>query len=190
MDRRMIRILKKLAVASFVAALTFSTRSFARQPASPKESLQVPPHGPSFKGKRARNFVLRDLSGKSISLRDFAGKPVIVNFWATWCPPCLQEMPWFEELTKEYAQSGLTILGLSLDIESNSATPEKIATTVRRLGVTYPILLPDKSIHALYGPVHLLPETFYINRKGVIVEDVWGHADKGTIEKYIREIVK
>jgi peroxiredoxin len=99
-------------------------------------------------------------------------------------------MPWFEELTREYAESGLTILGLSLDIESNSATPEKIAATVKRLGVTYTILLPDESIHALYGPVHQLPETFYINRKGVIVEDVWGHADKETIEKYISEIVK
>jgi chorismate mutase len=96
----------------------------------------------------------------------------------------------FEELTKEYAESGLTILGLSLDIETNSATPEKIATTAKLLGVTYPILPSDKSIHTLYGPVHQLPETFYINRKGVIVEDVWGNANKETIEKYIREIVK
>jgi thiol-disulfide isomerase/thioredoxin len=142
-----------LAVLGFIVVLMFSPRSFAQHPAPSKESLQAPPHGPSFVGKRARHFVLRDLSGQSISLRDFAGKPVIVNFWATWCPPCLQEMPWFQELTKENAESGLTILGLSLDIESNSATPEKIAATVKRLGVTYPILLPDESIHALYGPV-------------------------------------
>jgi len=186
----MAHILKRQAVLGFIAALMFSMRSFAQQPASPKESLQVPPHGPSFKGKRAPNFVLHDLSGKSVTLKDYAGKPVVVNFWATWCPPCLLEMPWFEELTREYAGSGLTILGLSTDIESNSATPEKIAATVKRLGVTYPILLSDKSMTALYGPVHLLPETFYINRKGVIVEDVWGHADKEMIEKYIREIAK
>jgi thiol-disulfide isomerase/thioredoxin len=96
----------------------FSTRSFAQHPASAKESLQVPPHGPSLKGKRAPNFVLHDLSGKSISLKDYAGKPVVANFWATWCPPCLQEMPWFEELSRKYAGSGLTILGLSMDIES------------------------------------------------------------------------
>lgn len=186
----MTHSLKGLAILAFIGALIFSTRSFAQQPASPKESLKVPPHGPSFKGKRAGNFVLRDLSGKSISLKDYAGRPIILNFWATWCPPCLQEMPWFEELTKEYAESGLTILGLSLDIETNSATPEKIATTAKLLGVTYPILPSDKSIHTLYGPVHQLPETFYINRKGVIVEDVWGNANKETIEKYIREIVK
>jgi len=190
MEGRMTHILKRLTVPGFIAALTFSTLSFAQHPASPKESLQIPPHGPSFKGKRAPNFVLHDLSGKSISLKDYAGKPVVVNFWATWCPPCLLEMPWFEEVTREYAGSGLTILGLSTDIESNSATPEKIAATVKRLGVTYPILLSDKSITALYGSVHQLPETFYINRKGVIVEDVWGHANKEMIEKYTSEIVK
>ena len=136
------------------------------------------------------NFALHDLSGKSVALKDYAGKPVVVNFWATWCSPCLLEMPWFEQLTREYAGSGLTVLGLSVDIQSNSVTPEKIAGTANRLGVTYPILLPDKTIHTLYGPVHQLPETFYINRKGVVVEDVWGHADKEMIEKYTSEIVK
>jgi len=186
----MTYILKRLAALGFSAALTSSMHSFAQLPASPKENLQVPPHGPSFKGKRAPNFALRNLSGKSISLKDYAGKPVVVNFWATWCPPCLQEMPWFEEFTRKYAGPGLTVLGLSVDNELNSATPEKIAATVKRLDVTYPILLSNKSMKALYGPVHQLPETFYINRKGVIVEDVWGHTDKEMMEKYIREIVQ
>jgi peroxiredoxin len=190
MEGRMKHILKRLAVLGFIAALMFSTHSFAQQPALPKDSLHIPPHAPSFKGKRARNFVLHDLSGKSISLKDYAGKPVVVNFWATWCTPCLQEMPWLEELTRENAGSGFTMLGLSVDSELSSAAPGKIAATVKRLRVTYPILLSDKSMKKLYGPVDLLPETFYINRKGMIVEDIWGHADKESIEKYIHEIVK
>jgi peroxiredoxin len=185
----MMHLLKRLAILGIIAVLIFSTDSFAQQP-SPKESLSVPPHGASFKGKHAPNFVLRDLSGKSISLKDYAGKPIVLNFWATWCPPCLLEMPWFEESARKYAESGLTILGLSVDIESSSATPEKIAATVKRLGVTYPILLSDKSLKLAYGPVHLLPETFYINRNGVIVEDIWGHADKASIDRNIGEIVK
>jgi thiol-disulfide isomerase/thioredoxin len=185
----MTHILKTRAALGCIAVLAFLTSSFAQQPASLKGSLHIPPHGPSFKDKRARNFVIHDLSGKSVSLKDFTGRPVVVNFWATWCPPCLQEIPWFEELTREHAGSGVAILGLSVDIESDSASPQKIAATVKRLGITYPILLPDKSIHELYGPVHQLPETFYINRKGVIVEDVWGSADKESIEKYVREIV-
>lgn len=186
----MKHIQKSFVVLGFIGALTFSTCSFAQHPASAKESLQVPAHGPSLKGKRAPNFVLHDLSGKSISLNNYAGKPVVVNFWATWCPPCLQEMPWFEEMAKKYSGSGLTVLGLSTDIEGQTASPEKVLATVKRLRVTYPILLYDGSLKAKYGPIHLLPETFYINRKGVIVEDVWGHTDKEMIERSIGEIVR
>lgn len=102
----------------------------------------------------------------------------------------MQEMPWFEELAKRYSASGLTFLGLSTDIEGQTASPEKVAATVKRVGVTYPILLYDGSLKAKYGPVHLLPETFYINRKGVIVEDIWGHTDKEMIERNIGEIVR
>ena len=181
---------KRYATLALIAALTFSTCTFAQRPASPKESVQVSPHGPSFKGNLASNFTLRNLSGKSISLADYAGKPVVVNFWATWCPPCLQETPWFEELSKKYPGSGLTFLGLSTDIDGETASPEKVGATVKRLGVTYPILLDDGSLKATYGPVHLLPETFYINRKGVIVEDIWGHTDKETINRNIKKIIR
>ena len=99
-------------------------------------------------------------------------------------------MPWLEEMSKKYAASGLVVLGLTLDIELDSATPQKIAATTKRLGVTYPIVVSDKSIHALYGPMHLLPETFYINKEGVIVEDVWGHPDKVAMESYISAILR
>jgi len=187
---KMTHVLKKSMVLSCIAALLLSTCTFAQHPAAAKESLQIPPHGPSLKGKRAPNFVLHDLSGKSISLKDYAGKPVVVNFWATWCPPCLLEMPWFEEMTKKYSASGLTILGLSTDLEGQADSPEKVIATVKHLGVTYPILLYDGSLKTKYGPVPLLPETFYINRNGVIVEDVWGHANKEMIEKNIDEIVR
>jgi peroxiredoxin len=186
----MTHILKTVSVFVFIAALLFSTRSFAQSADSPKENLQVPPHGPSFKGKRAPNFRLHDLSGKPVSLKDYVGKPVVLNFWATWCPPCLQEMPWLEEFHRKYGGSTLVILGLSTDLEGESASPEKVARTAKKMGVTYPILLSNESIRTIYGPVPLLPETFYINRKGVIVEDVWGHADKDEIEKHIREIVR
>lgn len=182
--------LKRIAILGFMAALTLSAHSSAQPPPSPKENLQIPLHGPSFKGKRAPNFLLYDLSGNPVSLKDYAGKPIIVNFWATWCPPCLLEMPWFEECFRTYAGSNLIILGLSTDLEGESPSAAKVAATAKRLGITYPILRSNQSMKALYGPVHLLPETFYINRKGVIVEDVWGHADKETMDKYIHEIVR
>jgi thiol-disulfide isomerase/thioredoxin len=186
----MTNVLKTLAVLGFTTALVVSTHSSAQRTDSPKENLQVPPHGPSFKGRRAPNFLLHDLSGKPVSLNDYVGKPVVVNFWATWCPPCLLEMPWFEEFYRKYGGSNLIILGLSTDLEGERVSPEKVATTAKHMGVTYPILLSNESMRTLYGPVPLLPETFYINRKGVIVEDVWGQIDKERMEAYIREIVR
>jgi thiol-disulfide isomerase/thioredoxin len=147
-------------------------------------------HGPSYKGRLARNFTLRDLSGKRVSLKDYAGKPVVINFWATWCPPCLQEMPIFQELSKQYASSGLTFLGVNLDVETGSASEPKVAAAARRLGVTYPVLLSNRSLTAGYGSIPMLPETFYIDRKGMIVDDVWTHTDKAGILAHIQEIIR
>ena len=113
--------------------LVISTRSFVQRTESPEDNLHVPPHGPSFKGKHAPNFVLYDFSGKSISLMDYAGKPVVVNFWATWCPPCLREMPWFEEVYRKNGGSSLIILGLSTDLEGESVPPEKVARTAKHM---------------------------------------------------------
>lgn len=186
----MTHILKTLSILAFTAALVVSTRSVAQRTGSPKENLQVLPHGPSFKGRRAPNFLLHDLSGKPVSLKDYRGKPVVLNFWATWCPPCLQEMPWFEEFYHKYGGSSLIILGLSTDLEGESVSLAKVATTAKHMGVSYPILLSNETMKNLCGPVPLLPETFYINRKGVIVEDVWGHTDKEMMERCIREIVR
>lgn len=186
----MIPILKNAAIVGLIATLSFPAISFADGLDSSKNSQKAPPHGPSFKGQRAPNFVLHDPSGKPVSLRDFAGKPVIVNFWATWCPPCLQEMPWFEELNRKYAESGVNVLGLSVDAELDSASPQQVAAIAKRLGVTYPILFSESSVTSLYGGVHQLPETFYIDRNGVIAEDVWGHSSKEMIDKYIREIIE
>ena len=71
--------------------------------------------GASLKGNAAPNFTLVDLAGKKVSLADFKGHPVIVNFWATWCGPCKLEMPWFEQMYGKYKPQGLVILGLSQD---------------------------------------------------------------------------
>lgn len=174
-------VLRRIVVG-IIGGVLLTTPSFGLG-LPPKQSLNIPPHGASFKGKHAPSFVLRDLSGKPVSLKDYAGKPVIVNFGATWCPPCLQEMPLFEKHRKSYSSSDLTVLGLSMDIYSDSATENKIAEVARRTGVTYPILIANKSVVSSYGSIHQLPETFYINSKGIVVEDAWGHADEVSILK-------
>ncbi len=80
------------------------------------ESGAIP--GIKLRGKAAPGFTLKDLDGKKVSLADYKGRAVLVNFWATWCAPCKIEMPWFEELRKQYAAQGFEVLGLTDDADA------------------------------------------------------------------------
>jgi thiol-disulfide isomerase/thioredoxin len=122
--------------------------------------------GAELMNKPAPAFTLTDLEGKKVSLADFKGHPVVVNFWATWCGPCKLEMPWFEEMNAKYKDKGLVILGLSQD----DGTPkDDIEKAAKKIGVTYRILLPDEKVPKAYGGVDYLPETFYVSAKGDVV---------------------
>ena len=138
-----------------------------------------------LRGKAAPSFSLKTLDGRSVALSDFKGRPVLVNFWATWCAPCKLEMPWFEQFHAEYASQGLEILGIAED----DAAKEDISKTAKRLGVTYPILLTDGKTAPKYGGIDYLPMSFYIGRDGVVVEETAGLGAKDQIEANIRKIL-
>jgi thiol-disulfide isomerase/thioredoxin len=144
---------------------------------------------PKLQGKPAPGFTLVDLDGKKVSLADFKGKPVLVNFWATWCGPCKLEMPWFQEFGQKYASQGLVILGLAAD----DAGKTVIASTAKKSGVTYPILLADDKVEEAYGGVDYLPETFYVDRSGKVVLETAGitseDGGKDEIEAHIKKLV-
>jgi len=144
---------------------------------------------PALEGKLAPGFNLVDLNGHHVTLADFKGKPVVVNFWATWCGPCKLEMPWFEEFGKKYAAQNLVILGLAAD----EAPKAEIATTAKKLGVTYPILIADDKTETAYGGIDTLPESFYIDRSGKITLQTAGVSSdsggKDEIEANIKKIL-
>jgi thiol-disulfide isomerase/thioredoxin len=144
---------------------------------------------PKLEGKPAPGFTLVDLEGKKVSLADLKGKPVLVNFWATWCAPCKLEMPWFEEFHKKYADQGLVILGVSAD----DASKKIIGDAVTKLGVTYPILLSDGKVTDAYGGVDYLPESFYVDRSGKVMLETAGMSDgqggKDEIEANIKKLI-
>ncbi len=142
--------------------------------------------GVSLKGKVAPAFSLVDLNGKKVSLAQFKGHPVVVNFWATWCGPCKLEMPWFEEMNQKYKGQGLVILGLSQD---TGTSPDEIAKAAKKIGVTYPILQPDDNVPKLYGGVDYLPETFYVDAKGTVVEETAGAPTRDEIEAKVKKIL-
>ena len=144
---------------------------------------------PKMLGKQAPNFTLVDLDGKKVSLSDYKGRPVLVNFWATWCGPCKVEMPWFEEFRKQYAGQGFEILGLADDVDAGK---DAIAKVAQKTGVTYPILLTDGKVQKAYGGpdgLDYLPTSFYVDRNGVIVEETAGLGSKDEIEAHIKKTI-
>ncbi len=142
---------------------------------------------PALKGKPAPGFTLVSVDGKKVSLADYKGRPVLVNFWATWCAPCKLEMPWFEEFRAKYASQGFEILGVSMDDET--VGKDEISKVAKKAGVTYPILLQDDKIGKQYGGVDYLPMSFYVGKDGVVVEETAGLADKDQVEAHIKRLL-
>jgi thiol-disulfide isomerase/thioredoxin len=141
---------------------------------------------PQMRGKTAPAFALTTIDGKKVSLADYKGRPVLVNFWATWCGPCKVEMPWFEQFRKQYAAQGFEILGLADDADAGK---DAIAKVANKTGVSYPILLTDGKVQKAYGGLDVLPMSFYVDRNGVIVEQTAGLGSKDQIEANIKKTI-
>src|SRR5437016_12117033 len=109
-------------------------------------------------------FSLKDTRGRTVRLSDYRGKVVLINFWATWCAPCLAEMPELEKLQKEYQKRGLQIIGVS---HPTDAAPAVIRTK-RRLKVSYPLLLGDEKTLSQFEVSDVLPQTVIIDREGKV----------------------
>ncbi|RXH55341.1 peroxiredoxin family protein [Granulicella sibirica] len=138
-----------------------------------------------LRGKMAPGFTLVDTSGKKVSLSDYKGRPVLVNFWATWCAPCKLEMPWFEEYRAKYKDQGFEVLGIAED----DAPKDEIVKTAKRTGVSYPVLMTDNKVANLYGGVDSLPTSFYVDKTGTVVEETVGLAPKDEVEAHIKKII-
>jgi cytochrome c biogenesis protein CcmG/thiol:disulfide interchange protein DsbE len=116
-------------------------------------------------GFLAPDFTLDTLDGKKVTLSELRGKIVIINLWATWCPPCRAEMPALENAYEQYRDSGVVILGLNV---TNQDSEKDIPPFVKEFGLTFPILLDrDGSVSTLYQ-LRGLPTTFFVNREGII----------------------
>ncbi len=143
-----------------------------------------------LRGKPATGFTLTSNTGRRISMADLKGKPVLLNFWATWCTPCKVEMPWFEDFQKKYAAQGLQVVGINEDDDAQSAeVKDQIKKTLERTGVDYTILLSDKKVGDAYGGLDVLPATFFIDRNGKIVAQAIGLASKEEAESNVQKIV-
>lgn len=146
-------------------------------------------------GKIAPGFTLPDLNGNKVSLSSYKGRPLVVDFWATWCGPCKVEIPWFEKLHDQYASQGLEIIGVSAD-DLDRDDPAKLFTEKRdiadfaaKMHMNYPILIDAESIENAYGGLDALPTTFFIDRNGKIVASTIGLAPRDVIEANIKKAI-
>lgn len=141
------------------------------------------PEGTLEVGDVAHDFTLLDLDGEPVSLRDFRGSPVIVNFWATWCAPCRIEMPELQAAYEQYQDEGLVILALDQD------EPAELARAFfDEMGLTFTALLDEKSVVATtFGSFGVLPTSYFIDRDGVVTAIHRGPMTRGQIDGYLAD---
>lgn len=137
-------------------------------------------------GEPAPYFELKDLEGQSVSLDDFSGKPILLNFWATWCPPCRLEMPYLEQVYEEWSDQGLVVLAIN---EGESSA--QVREFVQSYGLTFPVLLDTRgAVAQAYNPQEFLPTSFFIDRDGVVqVKIVGAFPGKAAIENNLSKII-
>ncbi len=161
--------------------------------ASPSTAGDEPPFKNPLANKQAPAFTLKDTNGKKVSLSDYKGKAVVVDFWATWCAPCKVEIPWLAKLYEQYGNQGLVVLGISeddLDTDDKAALfkqKREIAESAAKLGINYPVLIDDAKVADPYGGVDALPTTFYVDRNGKVVAATIGLVDRDEIEANIKK---
>jgi peroxiredoxin len=156
-------------------------------PSSEPAIGQVPPDVPAAGGLEvgdtAVEFTLRDLDGEAVSLSDFRGRPVIVNFWATWCVPCRVEMPELERAYQQHADDGLAILALNQE-----ETAEQARDYFDELGLTFIGLLDEKgAVARVYGSYFVLPTSYFVSPEGEITAVHRGPMTAEQIEGYLAD---
>lgn len=129
----------------------------------------------------ARPFEFKDMQGNVQRLNDYRGKWVLVNFWATWCPPCLEEVPDLVELHEAHKKTDLVVIGVALD-----STEKSVKAFVTKRKVTYPIVLGDYDMAEQVGQIEVLPTSYLYNPQGELVSYQEGILSRESVESYIK----
>lgn len=135
---------------------------------------------------RMPEFVLKNVvDGAEVDSRSFSGKVLLVSFFATWCPPCIEEIPTFIELQTSYADEGFSVVALSVD----QGGPEAVATLVGKKKINYPVLMADEETMEKFGGVYGIPVSFLVNMEGNVVKKYPGYVPKSILQKDIQSML-
>jgi peroxiredoxin len=125
------------------------------------------------------------LTGKPIKLADYRGKVVLVNFWATWCPPCRDEIPAFSAFRKHMSTASFEIIGISVD----EGDPDDVKKFMAEAGIEYPVAIDDGRLRAKYGGIRGIPTSFLIDKEGGIVQIFRGPVSEETLHETIMPLI-
>jgi peroxiredoxin len=136
--------------------------------------------------RKAPTLTLKSVEGRNLRLTDYKGKVVLLNFWATWCPPCRAEMPDLVKMQRDYAGRGLQVIGVTYPPE----TIGKVRRFARKLGVNYPVALGSKATKSLFSDTETLPVTIVIDRDGNIRDTIEGILLPEEFEQKIKPLLQ
>lgn len=163
-------VIAALLVVGLGSFLAFSS---ADQPQAKEET---PAKGSTIK--------LKTLDGQVVSLKDYQGKVVLLNFWATWCPPCVAEIPDLVKLHTNYKDKGFTVLGVVVE---NPGLEAKVRKMVKDFEMSYPVVWGTQELVDEFGPIQAIPRSFFLNQDGKVVEDIEGMGNYQMFEKLVKK---
>jgi thiol-disulfide isomerase/thioredoxin len=142
--------------------------------------------GASFATSKMPAFSLAEVTdGKPVDTQEFQGKALLVTFFATWCPPCMDEVPTLIQLQKEFSKDGFSVIGLSVDQEG----PGVVVKLIKKQGINYPVVMADSRTIRDFGGVYGIPMSFLVNRSGNVVKKYTGDVPRSVLVKDIRSVM-
>ena len=173
---------KHLLVLSLAAAGLAGCNQNSASPPEPKEAAIAA----GEIGSRLPSFSVKDLQGREVSSADLRGKVVLINFWATWCQPCKQEMPGYQKLLDRYGPRGFAVIGLKFDTMMDMEDPLLFA---KKIGVRYPLAVAADDLKQKFGGIEGLPTTMLYDRQGILRKKVIGFEYTDVFETELRPLL-